>query len=81
MGGEDARGQLSAAAPTRDGWLYVSGNGGNNGWGLVAQGAGYASGPATSGCRVVGDLEVWGTQTLYHDVYHKTRDYLAPSYW
>ena len=25
MGGEDARGQLSAAAPTRDGWLYVSG--------------------------------------------------------
>ena len=25
MGGEDARGQVSAAAPTRDGWLYVSG--------------------------------------------------------
>ena len=25
MGGEEARGQLSAAAPTRDGWLYVSG--------------------------------------------------------
>ena len=25
MGGEDAHGQLSAAAPTRDGWLYVSG--------------------------------------------------------
>ena len=25
MGGEDARGQLSVAAPTRDGWLYVSG--------------------------------------------------------
>ncbi len=25
MGGEDVRGQLSAAAPTRDGWLYVSG--------------------------------------------------------
>ena len=25
MGGEDAQGQLSAAAPTRDGWLYVSG--------------------------------------------------------
>ena len=24
-GGEEARGQLSAAAPTRDGWLYVSG--------------------------------------------------------
>lgn len=26
MGGEVARGQLSAAAPTRDGWLYVSGS-------------------------------------------------------
>jgi hypothetical protein len=25
MSGEGARGQLSAAAPTRDGWLYVSG--------------------------------------------------------
>jgi hypothetical protein len=25
MGGDEARGQLSAAAPTRDGWLYVSG--------------------------------------------------------
>ncbi len=25
MGGEISRGQLSAAAPTRDGWLYVSG--------------------------------------------------------
>jgi hypothetical protein len=25
MDGGDARGQLSAAAPTRDGWLYVSG--------------------------------------------------------
>jgi hypothetical protein len=25
MGGEDGRGQLSAAGPTRDGWLYVSG--------------------------------------------------------
>ncbi len=24
-GGEEARGQLSASAPTRDGWLYVSG--------------------------------------------------------
>jgi hypothetical protein len=24
-GGEEVRGQLSAAAPTRDGWLYVSG--------------------------------------------------------
>ena len=24
-GGEPAHGQLSAAAPTRDGWLYVSG--------------------------------------------------------
>ena len=25
MSGADGRGQLSAAAPTRDGWLYVSG--------------------------------------------------------
>jgi wyosine [tRNA(Phe)-imidazoG37] synthetase (radical SAM superfamily) len=25
MGGGDTRGQVSAAAPTRDGWLYVSG--------------------------------------------------------
>jgi len=76
----DDLGVITLGNPSH-GWLYVSGNGGNNGWGLVAQGAGYASGPATSGCRVVGDLEVWGTQTLYHDVYHKTRDYLAPSYW
>jgi hypothetical protein len=63
------------------GWLYVSGNGGNAGWGLVGEGAGYAAGPATSLCRVVGDLTVYGDQTLFHDVYHKTRDYLAPSYW
>jgi len=25
MGGGESRGQLSATAPTRDGWLYVSG--------------------------------------------------------
>ena len=25
MGGEEPRGQVTASAPTRDGWLYVSG--------------------------------------------------------
>lgn len=53
----------------------------NNGWGLWAEGAGYAAGPATSQYRVVGDLEVFGTETYTYYTTVIDRYRVENSYW
>lgn len=54
-------GRLTLLNPS-NGQLNISGGGGG-GWGLYAEGAGYATTASSSACRVVGDLEVFGTET------------------
>jgi hypothetical protein len=76
-------GRITLGNPSH-GQLNIAGNGGtapNNGWGLYAEGAGYAAGPATSACRVVGDLEVFGTETYTYYTTVIDRARVENSYW
>lgn len=63
------------------GFLNISGNGGNAGWGLHAVGSGYASGPASSQYRVTGDIEVFGTETYTYYTTVIDRYRAENSYW
>jgi hypothetical protein len=73
-------GRLTLGNPS-NGWLNISGNGGNAGWGLLGEGAGYASTPTSSPCRVVGDLEVFGTETYTYNTTVIDRARVENSYW
>lgn len=62
------------------GWLYISGNGANSGWGLYCVGSGWSSN-GTSGNRAVGDLQVHGTETIQVTKYREDRARAENATW